>query len=228
MCRRPYAPEDVKLELHLAFCGVCHVVRDLPPNTEALLSGAATDPVPSTPRPPLARPEGFVVHEIPGALVVRWKASPMTPLVSLVFVVAAPLLPVFAPPGASLLHIYGILSPFLVGLTYVLIAALANVSRLEVRRDRLVFTHGPLPIPWRWGSSVDVGAIDQLYCHRYSASRNRTLYELVARRKDRAATVCLVDGFDRPEPVIFLEQQVERRLGIEDVEVKAEVKRPGP
>lgn len=226
MCRRPYAPDDVKLELNLAFCGVCHVVRDLPANSEALLSGAATDPVPPTPRPPVPLPERFSVEEIPGALVLRWKASPAAPLASLCVVLAFPLLPTFTPPGASLLPIYGVLSPFIVGLTYLVIAALTNVSRLEVRRDRLVLAHGPLPVPWRWGNTVDVGAIDQLYCHRHSGSRGHTFYELVARLKNGAGTVCVVDGFEQPEQVLFLEQQVERRLGIQDVEVKAELPRP--
>lgn len=112
-----------------------------------------------------------------------------------------------------------------VGLTYYTVACLVNKTRLTVERGEVVITHGPLP--WFGYRRVPGVMIDQLYAKSHvTHGKNgpRTDYQL-----------CYVNTTGRHEKLhanhltsdqaLYLEQQLEKALGIQDRAVPGELPR---
>jgi hypothetical protein len=111
-----------------------------------------------------------------------------------------------------------------IGLTYYVIAGFLNRTVITVLNGRLNIDHGPIPVPGKLSMSAD--ELDQLYAKRkVSHSRNggtSVSYELHARLtggQDRK----LLGGLTKEEHALFIEQQIESFLGIEDRAVSGEV-----
>lgn len=105
---------------------------------------------------------------------------------------------------------------------YYVLAGYLNETRVTVDHNLLEVRHGPLPF---WGNkAVDVTDIVQLYAkHNYSMWRNNWSghYELHAvTGKNRHEKV--LSGWDNPDYAVFVEQEVEHFLGIEDYPVRGE------
>jgi len=97
---------------------------------------------------------------------------------------------------------------------YLGLGQFVNYTSIRVESGELQIYNGPLP--W-WGNmSLPAGLISQIYCqeifkhHRHHVSVS---YEICAmnRAGDR---LTLLSGFDKVEEVLFIEQALERRLGI--------------
>jgi hypothetical protein len=128
--------------------------------------------------------------------------------------------------GGSMLMAY--LFPLLhvsvgVFLTYTVIAGLFNTTEIGLRGDAFFVRHGP--IPWRGNRTLGASTIKQLFCQeKISRSKNgetRT-YQLSAILDDDGR-LALVGDLPELEQALFLEQALEERLGIVDVEVVGEV-----
>ncbi len=108
------------------------------------------------------------------------------------------------------------------GTGYLALCHLLNSSRLSVSRGTLSLTHGPLPFG---GKEYDASELDQLYCQRYTAGRvnHQPVYAFRVQilLKDGSQQE-LVSGLDTLDEALYLEQEFEERLGIEDRPVPGE------
>jgi hypothetical protein len=101
---------------------------------------------------------------------------------------------------------------------YALIMMLVNRTVIEVADGRLSVLHGPLPglLPRR---VVSASEIEQLFCERHGWSVNFAIkdydYELKAIMAD-GSTVSLLKDIPNAKQAHYLEQEIERRLGIAD------------
>lgn len=110
-----------------------------------------------------------------------------------------------------------------VGLTYTAVAGLLNRTFIRVNSSELCVTHGPLPWP---GKKVARGDLDQLFCeekvhHGKNGSRTDYTISAVVRGGKR---IPLAQGLDAPDQARFVEQEVERFLGISDRPVAGELR----
>lgn len=229
MCRGPYPAAEVRLDLGLAFCPRCQTVRDLPGNAEALSGPAAAGvaPLPPAPRAKVGLPRGFSLEERPGGLLIAWRVPAAPSAGGLAFWlglgVAVAVRGDFHSWETGPLTFFGLIT---LGLAYVLVANLVNLTRAEVSGGGLRITHGPLPVPWRRRRTLPVAEIDQLACCSNSW-RSGTYYDLCALRRD-GSTTTLVSGLSEPQQALYLEQQFERRLRILDRAVEGELARKPP
>jgi sporulation protein YlmC with PRC-barrel domain len=110
------------------------------------------------------------------------------------------------------------------GLTYSTLAGFLNRTHIEVRRDELTIRHGPLP--WRGNQTLSRRSLTQLYgeeiIQRSKGQRTGTVYNLMALDREGRKVKLLTDLAEK-EQVLYLEQALERRLGIEDAPVEGEV-----
>ncbi len=107
-------------------------------------------------------------------------------------------------------------------LTYTVIAGYFNRTTINVSRVALAVSHGPLPWPGR--KQLDSAGIRQMYCkeqiHRGKNSTNYTYEVHVALNTGKDEK--LVTGLENSEQALYLEQEIERFLGIKDQPVRGE------
>lgn len=112
-----------------------------------------------------------------------------------------------------------------VGLTYFTIASLFNTTRIEVGRGELVVGHGP--VPWAGGKRLNASEVDQLFCkEKVSRGKNGVsfTYEVWAAMKDGSSAKLIAAGMETDQ-ALFIEQRLEKALGIRDREVPGELAR---
>jgi hypothetical protein len=110
-------------------------------------------------------------------------------------------------------------------LTYYVVAGWLNRTQVYVDRQGLYVRHRPLP--W-WGKAdIDAADLKQLYVKEV-VSRNRrsgeTTFELRA-ITHAGRNIKIVGGLETQEQGLFLEQKIEKFLGIENARVPGEVGR---
>jgi hypothetical protein len=109
-----------------------------------------------------------------------------------------------------------------IGVTYWTLARLVNHTTVRLSSGQLTIRHGPLP--WAGGGTLSSGDLAQLYreevLHR---SRNgvRASYRLSAVLHDQSKRRLLT--CDAADTALYVEQQVERYLGIADRRVAGEM-----
>ena len=103
-----------------------------------------------------------------------------------------------------------------VGMIYAGLAGLVNTSEIVIGNREIRVSHGPLPI--KMGKRLAVDDIDQIYCRqhtRHSENSTTVTYAVhVATR--RSGRVKLIDGLNDVNHALYIEQEIERRLGIAD------------
>jgi hypothetical protein len=113
---------------------------------------------------------------------------------------------------------------FCIGLAliYFVVAGYVNETQVSVNDDWLSIRHGPLPF---WGNKeVATGSIAQLYIkhkphwryYRYPGSYE--LYAITGKNRQQK----LLSGLDDPDLTAYVEQEVERFLGLQDNPVRGE------
>lgn len=109
-----------------------------------------------------------------------------------------------------------------IGLTYGVIAAYVNVTHIRVADHQLTVRHVPLPV----GNPVtlDQSSIKQLYVkQKIKHNKNGVYYryEVHVQTHD-GRDVLLLRDILFPDSAFYVEQQIEKYLGIQDVAVKGE------
>lgn len=111
------------------------------------------------------------------------------------------------------------------GLLYYVLAGYLNRTIMTVNRSLFTIKH--TPIPWPGNRLLNPLEITQLYCkeqmHRNKSSVSYT-YEVhaVLKNNERAK---LIFGLDSSEQALYIEQEIERFLNIEDQPVRGELQR---
>jgi hypothetical protein len=112
-----------------------------------------------------------------------------------------------------------------VGLAYFTLAGLVNRTVIRADRSMIDVRHGPLP--WPGSKSLPAEQIDQLYCkesvsHGNNGPQHRYSVE-VALKGNTLST--LLKGLEDAGHALYIEQELERHLGIEDRPVRGELPR---
>jgi hypothetical protein len=110
-----------------------------------------------------------------------------------------------------------------VALIYPALAGFLNTTVIRVNPNQLKISHGPLPA---FGNRrLDPKFIEQLYVrqhahrHKNSVSYTYEVYLKIKYGRDQK----LLENLDTPEQALFVEQEIERFLGIRDERIPGEV-----
>jgi len=234
VCHSALRAEDVRLDLAVAKCHSCNAVYDLSGRKARGLS-VQPEAKPAL-RPKAALPPRFQVEEDGATTRIAWRwFNPLTHLFLLFFCVAWDGFLLFwygiaftvgeeAGPASLIMVLFPIAHVAVgVGLTYYTLAGFINRTRVEVSRNHLTIRHGPLP--WKGNQDLPGRQLTQLYGEEVvSRGKNgvTVTYDLLALDRE-GRKVKLLTGLTDKDQVLYLEQTMERRLGIEDAAVAGEV-----
>ncbi len=120
----------------------------------------------------------------------------------------------------ALLHVAGG-----VVLMYATAAMFVNRTRILVSGGRLKVDHGPLP--WPGNRDLPTASLQQLYAveHVQRTRGGTTTTYSVRARVAGGRSVKLATGLAEPDQALYIEQQIERHLGIPDHPMALEVER---
>ena len=111
-----------------------------------------------------------------------------------------------------------------IGLTYYVLAGYLNKTIIDVNFNSITIRHAPIPF---WGNKkVSSKTVRQLYCKKddYYGGRNGyrsfAVHAITSERKN----IKLLSGLDNSEQALFIEQEIEKFLKIEDKPVKGELR----
>ena len=110
-----------------------------------------------------------------------------------------------------------------IGMTYSAIAGWFNRTYIRVGHGMLEVSHRP--IRWFGNKTLPATEIKQLFVKDHVAYRNRirtVTFEVHAVTQD-GKTIRLVKGLATREQAWFIEQEVEKYLGMKDIPVKGEI-----
>ena len=110
------------------------------------------------------------------------------------------------------------------GLSYYVLAGYLNKTMIDVDFNSITIRHGPIPF---WGNQkVPSKTITQLYCKRedyFGSYRSFGTFAVHAITSERR-NIKLLAGLDSSEQALFIEQEIEKFLSIEDKPVKGEIR----
>lgn len=112
-----------------------------------------------------------------------------------------------------------------IGISYLTLAHLINRTRIIVTHSHVSVAHGPLP--WPGNRSVATAQINQFFCKEFRRRTNQGLqkrYQVWVLMSDGTQSK-LVDLGLAPERALYIEQQIEMALNIQDREVPDELPR---
>jgi len=112
-----------------------------------------------------------------------------------------------------------------IGLGYYTLALFFNTTHVNVDRYNLLIEHRPLRVLFFKNYDIPVSEIKQLYIEKYISSRTNGSPNYAYRVNlilDNQRTVRLINGLRHPDQALYIEQQIERFLEIEDRPVQEE------
>ena len=111
------------------------------------------------------------------------------------------------------------------GLSYYLVCGFINRTHVEIGINSISIRHEPLP--WPGKKTVQVGDIKQVFTRsKLHRNKNSTSYTYQVHFLDRAGKDNkLLPGLEKPEQALYIEQEIEKTLGIKDAPVQGELAR---
>ena len=222
VCHAPLDPDDVRMDLAVARCQSCNALYDLSGRKGRGRSSQAPEK-PRRVRAQAPLPSHFKIEESDGVTRIRWRWFNFVHVLMLVFCICwdGALVMGFNSglrvSSFILIHVtVGVL------LTYCTLAGWVNQTAVEVSRNRLTVRHGPLP--WPGNRDVPGRQLTQLYGEEIVKTNKGSKsysYDLMALDRE-GRKIKLLKGLLEKEQVLYLEQTLERRLGIEDAPVDGE------
>lgn len=179
-------------------------------------------------RPPIERPIGTTVKLTHNRMILVQPCFSFNGLIGLVFFSLGPILgwkKVFMTTGSAD-QVWTLVMLACIPFIYVYLTKVFNSNVIEVDRDILTIYSGPLP--WFGSQEIPVSKLDQLYSREIVERRGKTseriTYNLDAKLKN-GKMVNLLSELQRPDIALFIEQQLEQKIGIKDRVVKGELPR---
>lgn len=220
-CGKEIQAENINLDKMIAKCSHCNAVfsfADMYEGVQAKQKSSFDAPT----------PQGIIVHREYDHLLIERKWSSVSGFFMLFFAVIwngmiwGIFVPAFSFGDDMFFHLF--LVPFILAgiyIAYMGLATIVNTTKIRVDNSALDIRHEPLPFPSR---HLAVNDIEQLFTRqRISHSKNGTTvsYELLAIRND-AKEVSLLSNLERAEFALFIENEIENYLGIQDRPVLGE------
>jgi hypothetical protein len=226
-CDATIPADNLDLNRNLAKCGVCSEVF----NCAEQLGGLATGGESGAGRNEIPMPKGIRVFRRNNALriVRRWLGPKFFALAifclfwngfMVVWFTIAITQKQWAMAAFGSIH--GTIG---LAVAYFTLAGFLNSTTITVMNSMLQIVHGPIRVPGN--RQIPADALQQLYTKRHiSHGKNGTSisYELRALTAD-GKDEKLLGGLDRQEQALFIEQEVEEFLGIEDRVIRGEIER---
>lgn len=225
-CDREIPAADVNINTGLAKCTACNAVFGIMDQVAGGVAGSRS------PRGEVPMPKKITVEDLGGELriVYRW----FTPaayfliffclfwdgfLVFWYFIA-------FHQNAPLMMKVFPIIHVAVgVGLTYFVVALFVNKTTITTGEGLLSVRHGPLA--WPGSRTLNSDEIDQVYC----IEKLRTNNDRVTRTFDVYLKMTdddrekLVSGLEDIQQALFIEQEIERFLRIDDTPVAGEVPR---
>lgn len=106
--------------------------------------------------------------------------------------------------------------------SYICLAMFVNKTTVRVSNSKIVVKHSPLP--WLGNKVFNRQEVKQIYCkQQIRRTKNGTSYSYALRLRQQDGTEqVLLKGIRKHEESLYIEQELERYLGIEDQEVHGE------
>lgn len=210
-CGREIPADNIHLDNMLAKCAACNAVFSF------------ADNIGGTPRQiNIPTPQGIEVDNIRGELNITrrwfsWKyvAMAVFALFWNGFMIVWHAISLSG--GVWFMSLFGLIHTGVgLWLIYYVLGGFLNSTRISIGLGGLQIRHGPIPFPGN--KSVDVANIEQLYCkdrlHRGKNSQYYT-YEVHLITKSGEHDK-LLTGLDKEEHALYVEQEIERFLGIKN------------
>jgi hypothetical protein len=128
--------------------------------------------------------------------------------------------------GAWFMSLFGLLHTAVgLGLLYFTVAGFINATVICVAQGMIDVRHGPLP--WPGNKSLSVHDVSQLYCRetvQHNKNGTQCTYEVMVLRQDNVRET-LVKGLTDADQALYIEQELERHLRIQDQPVAGELPR---
>lgn len=222
-CKREIPARDIDIRSRIAKCDVCNSIFDC--------SSQLPTPGASITRESLSVPKGVEIHYIENGLqlIRRW-FSPIIMFMTL-FCLFWDGFMVFwfytaISQGQWMMAVFGIIHGLVgLGLTYYVIGGYINKTYITVSYGALNICHKPLPFPGN--KVIPTRDLKQLYSkQRISHTRNGTsVYYEVYVLTHTGKKEKLLSGLRVSEEALFIEQEIEKYLGIRDEAVPGEIPR---
>jgi len=109
-----------------------------------------------------------------------------------------------------------------IGLTYYVVAGWLNRTHILIGQGKIAVRHRP--VPWIGEKTLEAADLRQLYAKdKVSHSRNDTSVTYEVRAVTRSGrNIELVSGLESSEQAVYIEQEIEKYLNIEDIPIKGE------
>jgi hypothetical protein len=216
-CQAVIDPANIDWERELASCQGCGRLMDLR-RERVTAAKAPNDPKKPRVRVPVDLPVGMSVASVAGERLVirrRWLRQKHWFLLFLFAAAAIYVAYLWATVGMNGWLVVGTL--FVLSWNYNIAVMFVNSTTVSANSDAVTVTHGPMPSLFGRNRSLEKSNIDQLYAAKYGA-----LYAVFAKLRG-GHEVSLVAPLVTADQAVFIEQQLERALGLVDVAVAGEL-----
>ena len=228
-CGAGIPAEDVNIDSGIGKCRACNAVIDV---AAALRGHDNSHGFPR--RPPAPQPRSITIEDLGSGLRLTRSWFTLQALFLTVFCIVWDSFLVFwyskvlEPNAPWIMAVFPVMHVAIgIFLTYTTLALYLNRTVLEVNEGRLTVRHGPLP--WPGNREVDVSELEQLYCEEKASQGRRGAvsytYNVCGLLKGGRRVTVLSSLPDRDQ-ALFVEQIIEKYLGIEDGPVGGELPRP--
>lgn len=225
-CGSQLEPESISTELNAARCTHCNALFAI-----ALPQQQNAESTRKGPRPKVPMPKGFEVSELGHEFVIkrRWYSPALFFLLFFCifwngFMVVWHTMALTT--GAWFMSLFGLIHTAVgIGIAYGTLAGFLNTTEIKMGRGTLILKHGP--VPWKGNKDIAAHSIRQLYCkEKITRGKNGTHHRYsVEAVLDTDKRETLVKGLQKAEQALFIEQQLESRLGIQDQATPGELPR---
>jgi hypothetical protein len=224
-CAASIAADRVDAARQIATCAACGSLVDLASQMGAAPTTSPGAPAGSSPaeaprpkqRPPVALPPGMEMSRGPNGLVItrRWLRGKHFVMLAVLMPLTAALAWVWQSSGFQTWM--GFAAFFLTSWDFMLVSMFVNSTTITVGEREIDVRHGPMPSLFYRPQRVAVADVEQLFAAPFGA-----LFEVGVVLRDKTR-IPLVRPVVSEEQALFVEQQIERRLGLTDVEVAGEL-----
>lgn len=222
-CNGEIPASDIYLSDKTAKCAFCNNVFSY--------AGQVPDPGQSRERSAVGKPRNFTLTRSNDGLLItrRWFTLGVIPLTFFCLFWNGFMIVWFSIAFTKKIYIMALFGSLHgavgLGMLYAVLAGYFNKTCIRIARDSLQVTHQPFPWPGR--KMFKRGDLRQLYSKdvtRYGEHGPSSTYSVQVMTKT-GKTIELISGLLSSEEALFIEQEVEKYLRIEDEPVRGEIPR---